>query len=173
MNIDARYQFPRDTIATILTSGLLGEQYVGFSVGGDEAVLKNGDTPDENSVGDRAGKHDRAIPVQQGRRRARSETPVGRRVEAIGGSLHNERNALEDYTPPAANALTATACLVGALTASGCASTNPKDPLEGFNRGVFAFNEVADKVVIKPVAQGYDKAVPLPGKVWCPTCSPI
>lgn len=44
MNIDARYQFPRDTIATILTSGLLGEQYVGFSVGGDEAVLKNGDT---------------------------------------------------------------------------------------------------------------------------------
>jgi phospholipid/cholesterol/gamma-HCH transport system substrate-binding protein len=44
MNIDGRYQFPRDTIATILTSGLLGEQYVGFSVGGDEAVLKNGDS---------------------------------------------------------------------------------------------------------------------------------
>lgn len=67
-------------------------------------------------------------------------------------------------TPPATR-LAAVACLVGALAASGCASTNPKDPLEGFNRGVFAFNEAADKVVIKPVAQGYDKAVPLPGKV--------
>jgi phospholipid-binding lipoprotein MlaA len=30
---------------------------------------------------------------------------------------------------------------------------------------VFAFNEAADKVVIKPLAQGYDTVVPLPGKV--------
>ncbi|MGB0127544.1 MAG: VacJ family lipoprotein, partial [Rhodocyclaceae bacterium] len=72
---------------------------------------------------------------------------------------------MKTTNPPAAKWLTATACLVGALAASGCASTNPKDPLESFNRGVFAFNEVADKAVIKPVAQGYDKAVPLPGKV--------
>lgn len=43
LNVDARYQFPRDTFATINTSGLLGEQYVGFEAGGDEAVLKNGD----------------------------------------------------------------------------------------------------------------------------------
>lgn len=44
MNIDGRYKFPRDTIAMILTSGLLGEQYIGFSVGGDDKMLKNGDT---------------------------------------------------------------------------------------------------------------------------------
>lgn len=44
LDVDARYQFPRDTFATINTSGLLGEQYVGFEAGGDEAVLKNGDT---------------------------------------------------------------------------------------------------------------------------------
>ena len=44
LNVDARYQFPRDTFATINTSGLLGEQYVGFEAGGDEAVLKNGDS---------------------------------------------------------------------------------------------------------------------------------
>lgn len=43
MQIDTRYQFPRDTFATINTSGLLGEQYVGFEVGGDTAVLKSGD----------------------------------------------------------------------------------------------------------------------------------
>jgi phospholipid-binding lipoprotein MlaA len=72
---------------------------------------------------------------------------------------------LKTDTSPFASRLAAVACLFGALAASGCASMNPKDPLEGFNRGVFAFNEVADKAIIKPVAQGYDKAVPLPGKV--------
>ena len=44
MQIDKRYQFPRDTFATINTSGLLGEQYVGFEVGGDVEMLKVGDT---------------------------------------------------------------------------------------------------------------------------------
>jgi phospholipid/cholesterol/gamma-HCH transport system substrate-binding protein len=43
MQMDGRYKFPRDTFATILTSGLLGEQYVGFEVGGDTEMLKNGD----------------------------------------------------------------------------------------------------------------------------------
>ena len=44
MTLDSRYQFPRDTSAKILTSGLLGEQYIGLSPGGDTANLKNGDT---------------------------------------------------------------------------------------------------------------------------------
>lgn len=43
LQIDKRYQFPRDTFATINTSGLLGEQYVGFEVGGDNEMLKAGD----------------------------------------------------------------------------------------------------------------------------------
>jgi phospholipid/cholesterol/gamma-HCH transport system substrate-binding protein len=43
MQIDQRYQFPRDTFATINTSGLLGEQYIGLDVGGDEEMLKAGD----------------------------------------------------------------------------------------------------------------------------------
>jgi phospholipid/cholesterol/gamma-HCH transport system substrate-binding protein len=44
INVDERYKFPRDTFATINTSGLLGEQYIGFEVGGDTAMLKAGDT---------------------------------------------------------------------------------------------------------------------------------
>jgi phospholipid/cholesterol/gamma-HCH transport system substrate-binding protein len=44
MNVDARYQFPKDTFASIYTAGLLGEQYIGFDVGGDERMLKAGDT---------------------------------------------------------------------------------------------------------------------------------
>jgi phospholipid/cholesterol/gamma-HCH transport system substrate-binding protein len=44
MNIDQRYEFPKDTSVSILTSGLLGEQYVGLEAGGDSAMLKDGDT---------------------------------------------------------------------------------------------------------------------------------
>ncbi|HEY5995053.1 MAG TPA: outer membrane lipid asymmetry maintenance protein MlaD [Gallionellaceae bacterium] len=44
MTIDKRYQFDQDTYAKILTSGLLGEQYIGLSVGGETEMLKPGDT---------------------------------------------------------------------------------------------------------------------------------
>ncbi len=43
MKIDSRYQFPKDTFASILTSGLLGAQYIGLAAGGDEGMLKSGD----------------------------------------------------------------------------------------------------------------------------------
>ena len=54
---------------------------------------------------------------------------------------------------------------------SGCAGTASteenantghfeKDPLESMNRGIFAFNQAADKAVLKPVAQGYRWVVP-------------
>jgi len=42
MKIDRRYQFPADTSASILTSGLLGEQYVGLEAGGDSENVKDG-----------------------------------------------------------------------------------------------------------------------------------
>ncbi|MBU6460773.1 MAG: outer membrane lipid asymmetry maintenance protein MlaD [Proteobacteria bacterium] len=44
MKIGDAYRFPRDTTASILTSGLLGDQYVGLDAGGDSVMLKNGDT---------------------------------------------------------------------------------------------------------------------------------
>ena len=40
--IDARYQFPKDSSAKILTSGLLGEQYIGLEPGGDSEMLHAG-----------------------------------------------------------------------------------------------------------------------------------
>lgn len=43
MKIDSRYQFPKDTFASILTSGLLGEQFIGLAAGGDETMLSDGD----------------------------------------------------------------------------------------------------------------------------------
>ena len=43
LRIDKRYPFPKDSSASILTAGLLGEQYVGMDGGGDEQNLKDGD----------------------------------------------------------------------------------------------------------------------------------
>lgn len=42
LTMDARYKFPRDTSAKILTSGLLGEQYIGLEAGGDATMVENG-----------------------------------------------------------------------------------------------------------------------------------
>ena len=42
MDMDARYPFPDDSSAKILTAGLLGEQYVGIEAGADEANLVEG-----------------------------------------------------------------------------------------------------------------------------------
>jgi len=39
MKIDQGYQFTADTIASILTSGLLGEVYIGLDAGGDPKML--------------------------------------------------------------------------------------------------------------------------------------
>ena len=44
MELDSDVQFPADTSAKILTSGLLGDQYVGLAPGGDDKMLKDGDT---------------------------------------------------------------------------------------------------------------------------------
>ncbi len=44
MNIDGRYKtIPKDTGASILTAGLLGEQYIGLEPGGSDQFLKDGD----------------------------------------------------------------------------------------------------------------------------------
>lgn len=54
-----------------------------------------------------------------------------------------------------------TLALVAAALLSGCATSgNPRDPIEGFNRAIFDINDGLDKVLIKPVAQGYETALP-------------
>ncbi|MFM7505898.1 MAG: outer membrane lipid asymmetry maintenance protein MlaD [Rubrivivax sp.] len=44
LDIEKAYGFPKDTAAKILTSGLLGDQYIGLEPGGDDANLAAGDT---------------------------------------------------------------------------------------------------------------------------------
>lgn len=57
--------------------------------------------------------------------------------------------------------LVLTAC--ASLSLAGCATTgNPDDPLEGFNRAMFSFNEQVDRVALKPAAEAYQAVVPQP-----------
>ena len=44
LDIEKAYSLPKDTAAKILTSGLLGDQYIGLEPGGDDANLAAGDT---------------------------------------------------------------------------------------------------------------------------------
>jgi len=43
MRIDKRFEFPKDSSVSILTSGLLGDQYIGVNGGADVELLKDGD----------------------------------------------------------------------------------------------------------------------------------
>lgn len=54
--------------------------------------------------------------------------------------------------------------LLTVLVTAGCATSSgsEKDPLEGYNRAMFAFNDGLDKVILKPVAKGYDAVLPTP-----------
>lgn len=55
------------------------------------------------------------------------------------------------------------AIMAAALALAGCATSgNPKDPIEGFNRAMFAFNEGLDTAIIRPVASGYETVLPGP-----------
>jgi len=47
------------------------------------------------------------------------------------------------------------------LTLTGCATgKNPADPLEGFNRAMFGFNDKVDQMALKPAATAYKTVVP-------------
>lgn len=50
--------------------------------------------------------------------------------------------------------------VVVSITLTGCASTSPHDPLEGFNRTMFEFNDTLDKAALKPAAEAYQSVLP-------------
>ncbi|MDR3324054.1 MAG: VacJ family lipoprotein [Zoogloeaceae bacterium] len=65
---------------------------------------------------------------------------------------------------PARSALALAWCAALSVFSASARAENT-DPLEGFNRSMFAVHEGIDHAVMKPLAQGYDAAVPLPAKM--------
>jgi len=49
-------------------------------------------------------------------------------------------------------------CMISAQAQTNAA--DPRDPIEGLNRAVYAFNDVLDRAFVKPVAQAYGQVVP-------------
>jgi len=58
----------------------------------------------------------------------------------------------------------AASVLIALAVLSGGVRADDRDPFEGFNRGVYKFNDAADRYLLKPAAQGYVAAVPLPAR---------
>ena len=55
------------------------------------------------------------------------------------------------------------ALLVFCLLLNGCATTgsgDPRDPFEGFNRGVYSFNQAMDTAVFDPIGKFYQAITP-------------
>jgi phospholipid-binding lipoprotein MlaA len=50
-------------------------------------------------------------------------------------------------------------CCVLAV-ASGCATNNPRDPLEPYNRVMYTINDTVDRAVVKPTAEAYRAVTP-------------
>jgi phospholipid-binding lipoprotein MlaA len=66
------------------------------------------------------------------------------------------------HTPAAGRRLPALIAFL-ALASAGCATTGERtrsDPIEGFNRGVYKFNDALDRAVLKPTAKAYVKVMP-------------
>jgi phospholipid-binding lipoprotein MlaA len=52
--------------------------------------------------------------------------------------------------------------LAAVVAMAGCATSNPHDPFEGYNRAMFAFNDKLDQAVLKPTATVYSDHTPYP-----------
>ncbi|HEX5697260.1 MAG TPA: MlaA family lipoprotein, partial [Rhodoferax sp.] len=62
-------------------------------------------------------------------------------------------------------AVVRSALVVSLLALAGCATgpnASPRDPLEPLNRGVYKFNDVVDRALLKPAATAYRDVVPSP-----------
>jgi phospholipid-binding lipoprotein MlaA len=53
------------------------------------------------------------------------------------------------------NSVVRTGLLAVSLALAGCATANPKDPFEKFNRAMFSFNDAVDQAALKPAAEAY------------------
>ncbi|GAA3901767.1 VacJ family lipoprotein [Halomonas cibimaris] len=77
-------------------------------------------------------------------------------------------NCRPEFAPGTKRVAALLPATVVALTLGGCASgalqgePHQEDPWEGFNRKVFAFNDVLDRYALRPVAKGYRTVTPEP-----------
>ena len=115
MKIDEGNEFTTDTIASILTSGLLGEVYVGLDAGGDTKMLADGG---------KITKTQSAVVL---------EKLIGQFLFDKAASGGSQVSAMFCARSP---------LLAVAASLAGCAATPSKiDPLEPMNRAMFKIHD--------------------------------
>lgn len=72
------------------------------------------------------------------------------------------KKAFRIFIMAAACSMALSACASTSQTATADGEVEVYDPMEGMNRGMFAFNDAVDDVLLKPVAKGYRAVVPKP-----------
>lgn len=104
---------------------------------------------------------------------AAAEVPASSEAKPTDGSSEPENDVAAPVAAPASDA---SAAQDGASSAEGGSAaavadapaadagepavTSSRDPFEAFNRKVYAFNDKVDAAVLRPVAEGYRRAVP-------------
>jgi phospholipid/cholesterol/gamma-HCH transport system substrate-binding protein len=149
--MDKRLPVPKDSSLKILTSGLLGEQYVGVEAGATTSPRRRR-YHHHHAIRRGAGKPDRPVPVQQGGGRPHSRTPP--------------RN--ETQLPLCAPRRPGLAA--GLLSLGGCATvpTNPRDPWEPMNRRRIAVQRRRRR---RAAASRSPRSTSEPCRRWCaPAC---
>jgi hypothetical protein len=134
--VDGRYKFPVDTFANILTSGLLGEQYLGLEPGGEDKILAPGDVIKKTQSAVVLEKLISQFMFEQG---GRGRTGAGQVIAGQRESKHRERVTMNNSEPATRSMPTRLATLGMALALTACAGPggHPRDPLEPLNRATF------------------------------------
>ena len=137
MKIDQGYEFTADTIASILTSGLLGEVYIGLDAGGDPKMLADGGE---------IAKTQSAVVLEK----------------LIGQFLFDKARAeaANDAAPQVrrcARAALGRALAIAVASARGLRRPAPSkvDPFEPMNRAMYEVHESLDTYVMKPIVDVY------------------
>ncbi len=100
LNVDKRYNFPKDTFANIYTAGLLGEQYIGLEAGGEEVMLKSGDKITQTQDAVVLEKMISQFLYNKASEAPKEETAVAPAASTKAGDDALGSNPLDDITKP-------------------------------------------------------------------------
>ena len=154
MRIDSSYDtLPMDTTASILTQGLLGEQYIGLSPGGDTEYLKDGDVVDMTQS---------AMVLEEVISRFLFSKAEGGDSKPDKAVTDNEKEDLDEVSPPVPKASLNPNAADGRANEKAASKEPKTTPPSVIKPRHDAKQHAADKAEPKAAGSVSGRAVPLP-----------